>query len=127
MGQAVACASVTQLTRVRSLVGTSLGQIFSGFFLTCKRNLRKLSAQMSPNIIRPSSSFHIHLVSVNEYLNGVYGLSVRVVSEIAPALSWSLIRGGPPCPCVVKKICTVCDINLISSSDRSLLCKARAA
>ena len=28
---------------------------------------------------------------------------VCVVSEVVPALSSSLIRGGPPCPCVVKK------------------------
>ena len=37
----------------------------------------------------------------------------------------SLIRGGPPCPCVVKKICLI--HNLIPSPDRSWLCKARAA
>ena len=32
-------------------------------------------------------------------------LRVCVVSEVAPALSWSLIRGGLPCPSVVKKVC----------------------
>ena len=43
VGQAVACMSVTQRARVRSPVGTSfLGEIFSGFFLTCKTNVRKL-------------------------------------------------------------------------------------
>ena len=30
---------------------------------------------------------------------------VCAVSEVAPALGWSLIRGDPPCPCVVKKVC----------------------
>ena len=45
---------------------------------------------------------------------------VCVVSEVAPAQSWSLIRGGPPYPCVVKK---VSDPKLIPSPDRSWLCK----
>ena len=37
MGQVVACAPVTQRARVRFPVGTSfLGEVFSGFFLTCK-------------------------------------------------------------------------------------------
>ena len=31
------------------------------------------------------------------------GFNVRVITEMAQALSLSLIRGGPPCPCVVKK------------------------
>ena len=40
--QVVACALVTQRARVRSPVGTSfLGDVFSGFFLTCKMNVRK--------------------------------------------------------------------------------------
>ena len=41
--QVVACALVTQRARVRSPVGTSfLGEVFSGFFLTCKTNVSKL-------------------------------------------------------------------------------------
>ena len=41
--QVVAYASVTQRARVRSPVGTDfLGEVFSGFFLTCKTNVRKL-------------------------------------------------------------------------------------
>ena len=48
-----------------------------------------------------------------------------VVSEVAPALSWSLIRGNPPCPSVVKKY--VCDSELFPSPDRSWLRKARVA
>ena len=51
--------------------------------------------------------------------------NVRVVSEVAPALSWSLIRGSSPCPCVIKKV--LCDPKLIPSPDRAWLCKAREA
>ena len=41
--QALACAPVTKRARVRSPVGTSfLGEIFSGFFLNYKTNVRKL-------------------------------------------------------------------------------------
>ena len=41
--QVVARALVTQRARVRSPVGTSfLGEFFSGFFLTCKTNVRTL-------------------------------------------------------------------------------------
>ena len=41
--QAVACTPVTQWARVRSSVRTSfLGEGFSGFFLSCKTNVRKL-------------------------------------------------------------------------------------
>ena len=43
MEQVVVCALVTQRARVRSPVGTCfLGDVFSGFFLTCKTNVRKL-------------------------------------------------------------------------------------
>ena len=41
--QVVACALVTQRARVRSPVGASfLDEVFSGFFLTCQTNVRKL-------------------------------------------------------------------------------------
>ena len=41
--QVVACALVMQRAWVRSPVGTSfLGEVFSGVFLTCKTNVRKL-------------------------------------------------------------------------------------
>ena len=43
VGQVVACAPVTQRVRVRSPVGTGLlGEVFLGFLLTCKTNVRKL-------------------------------------------------------------------------------------
>ena len=41
--QAVACAPVTQLAQVPSLVRTSfLGEVLFGGFLNCKVNVRKL-------------------------------------------------------------------------------------
>ena len=41
--QVIAFELVTQRARVRSPVGTGfLGEVFSGFFLTCKTNVRKL-------------------------------------------------------------------------------------
>ena len=41
--QVVACALVTQRARVRSPVRTGfLGEVFLGFFLTCKTNVGKL-------------------------------------------------------------------------------------
>ena len=41
--QVVACAPVTKRARVQSPVGKSfLGEVFLGFFLTCKTNVRKL-------------------------------------------------------------------------------------
>ena len=47
--QVVACAPVTQRARVRSPVGTNfLGEVFSGFFLTCKTNVGKLQAAKVP-------------------------------------------------------------------------------
>ena len=47
--QAGACALVTQRALLRSPVGTSfLGDVFSGCFLTCKTNVRKLQARMVP-------------------------------------------------------------------------------
>ena len=47
--QVVACALVTQQAWVRSPVGTSfLGEVFLGFFLTCKTNVGKLSAPKVP-------------------------------------------------------------------------------
>ena len=43
VGQAAACAPVTQRARVRSPVGTGfLGEVFFGVFLTCKTNVGKL-------------------------------------------------------------------------------------
>ena len=60
----------------------------------------------SPNVIWTSySSLNFRLVGMNEYVPVCIVFHVCAVSEVAPALSWSLIRGGSPCPCVVKKVC----------------------
>ena len=62
VGQSAACAPVTQRARVRSPVGTSfMGEVFTGFFLTCKTNVGSFRPPRSPNIIWPSlSSIIIH-------------------------------------------------------------------
>ena len=39
---------------------------------------------------------------------------VSVVSVVAPVLSWSLIQGSSPCPCVVKKVCMWYRVNSLS-------------
>ena len=52
MEEVVACALVTQRARVGCPVGTSfLGEVFSGFFLTCKTNVRKFGPASTPVII----------------------------------------------------------------------------
>ena len=56
--QVVACALVTQRARVRSPVGTScLGEVFSGFFLACKMNVRKLQ---TPNV----PEYHLAIIII---------------------------------------------------------------
>ena len=90
---------------------------FSGGFLTCKTNVKKLYA--APPMV-PRTSFdhhnhpyHVRLVTMNEWVNGIV-FNVCVVSEVAPALSWSFIWGGPPCFCVVKKVCMWSKVNPLS-------------
>ena len=59
--QVVACALVTQWARVRSPVGTRfLSEVFSGFFITCKTNVRKLEAPKVPE-------YHLGVVIVIQY------------------------------------------------------------
>ena len=59
--QVVACALVTQRARVRYPVGTGfLGEVFSGFFLACKTNVRKLSAPTVPE-------YHLAVVIIIPY------------------------------------------------------------
>ena len=58
MEQVVACALLMQRARVRSPVGISfLGEVFSGFFLTCKTNVWKLLGPQGP---RRSYGHHYH-------------------------------------------------------------------
>ena len=66
--QVVACASVTQRARIRSLVGTSfLGEVFSGFFLTCQTNVRKLSAHKVPE-------YHLAIIIIHHFITGANDL-----------------------------------------------------
>ena len=63
VGQAAACAPVTQRARVRSPVGTGfLGEVFSGFSSPVRRMSGSFRPPRSPNIIWPSfsSSLIIH-------------------------------------------------------------------
>ena len=74
--------------------------------------------------------FGFHLSVTHTYINPYVCLvcivfHVFAVSEVAPALGWSLIQGGPPCPSVDKKSMYVIH-SLIPSPDRSWLCKAQA-
>ena len=69
MEQAVTCAPVTQRARLRFPVGISLlGEVFSGFSLTYKINVRKLQAHMVPRISfgHHNHPYHIRLVRMNE-------------------------------------------------------------
>ena len=62
--QVVACALVTQRARVRSTVGRSfLGEVFSGFFLTCKTNVRKLQAHKVPESHAAIIIIHHHFIT----------------------------------------------------------------
>ena len=107
--QVIACALVTQRAWIRSPVGTGfLGEVFSGFFLTCKTCQETFGPQ-GPRISFGRRNHH-SIFALLEWLSVCLVCTVfRVcaVSEVAPALGWSLIRGGPPCPCVVKKV--LCD------------------
>ena len=68
VGQAASCAPVTQRARVRSPVGTGfLGEVFSGFFLTCKTNVGKLYASEVPE-------YHYHYHHHSSFIKGVNDL-----------------------------------------------------
>ena len=90
--QAVPCAHVTQRARVRSPVGIS-GRGFFGVF---------------PRILFGRHN-HPFIFTLLQWM-GTWMLCivfhVCVVSEVAPALSWSFVWGGSPCPCVAKKVLT---------------------
>ena len=118
--QTVACAPCKQRVRDRSPVRTSfLGEVFSGFFLTCKTNVRKLQAYKGHRISFGRYN-HLFIFTLLEWMGAwmvCIVFNVHLVSEVAPALIWSFIRGRPTCPCVVKKY--VCDPKLFPSPDRS--------
>ena len=59
--QVIACALVGQRARVRSPVGTNfLGEVFSGFFLSCKINVRNLYAHKVPE-------YHLAVIIILSY------------------------------------------------------------
>ena len=79
------------------------------FFRGFSSHVRQMSGNFrpprSPNIIWPSqSSFHIRLVGMTECVLGVYSLSCLCCLGGGPGIGLILIRGGTPCPCVVKKV-----------------------
>ena len=119
MEQAVTFAVVAQWGRVQSPVGRSFqGEVSSGFSSPVR--------QMSQGRFRPTRSPQYHL-AVNGCVNDVYRLSCSCCLGDGPGIGLIPHPGRPPCPCVVKKVCRPCDPNLISSPDRSWLCKARVA
>ena len=126
--QAVACAFVTQRTRVGSLIWPSfLSEFFSGFFLTCKTNVKGAVGSQDPRISfgRYNHNFIIRLVRINGCVNGVYRLSCSRCLGSGPGIELIPHPGKASMPFWSKKY--VCDPKLIPSSDRSLLCKDRVA
>ena len=61
---------------------------------------------------------------MNGCMDGVYRLSLLCCLGGGPGIELIHDPGGPPCPCMVKK---VCEPELIPSPDRSRLFKARVA
>ena len=106
--QVVACALVSQRARVRSPVGTSfLGEVFSGFFSHLSDICQEILGPQGPRISFGRRNHHsiFALLGWLSVCLVCIVFHVCAVSGVAPALSWSLIREGPPCPCVVKKVC----------------------
>ena len=126
--EVVACALVTQRARVRSPVGRGfLGEGFSGFFLTCQTNVRKLQAPKVPEyhlavvIIIPYSPCWDDCVCAWCVLSFMFLLSRRWPRH------WADHSSGEALHVLVwsKKYYVI--HSLIPSPDRSCLCKARAA
>ena len=118
--QVLACAPVTQRTRVRSPVGRSSWVRFFGFFLTCKTNVRKLQAHNVPEyhltVNHPSYS-----PCQNERVREWYRLSCSCYLGGGPDNELIPHSGRTSMPLYV------CDSKLIPSPDRPWLCKVRVA
>ena len=85
MGQAVACSPVTQRTRIRSPVWTSfLGEVFSGFFLTCKTNIGKPQAPMVPEYHLAIIVIIIRLIIIHYVHRCVASGSMRACHAAGP-------------------------------------------
>ena len=80
-------------------------RFLSGLFLTCKTTGN--FSRQGPRISSGRHNHHSYSPCWNDWVSAycVSFFIFCVLSEVAPALSWSLIRWGPPCPCVVKKVC----------------------
>ena len=79
-----------------------------GFFRGFSSPARPMPGNLGPQGPRISFGRHYDpfLFTLYEWMSAwmvSIVFHVRVVSEVAPALSSSLIRGGPPCPCGQKK------------------------
>ena len=109
--------------------------IFEVFFGGARHHLRSLAPVMNeywwlwwPNDIRgtcgPKASWHLSYrwgkppkkkltqkTCPDRGLNPAPLRDLFVLSWRSPALSWSLIRGGPPSPCVVKNVCMWSKVN----------------
>ena len=125
MEQVVACTLVMQQARVRSPVGTGfLGEDFSS-------PVRQMSGNFKPprslNIICPSSlSSLLRLVGMTECVLGVYCLSCLCCLGGGPSIGLITHLGRPSMSlCGQKSIYVI--PSLITSPDRSWLCKARVA
>ena len=131
MEQALVCAPVTQRAQARSPVSTSfLDEIFSGFFSPVRqisgsfRHTRSPEYHLAVIIILPY--FHIHLVTMNGYVNGVSRLSCSCCLGCDPGIE--LIHLSDECfHDLVWSKKYIYDPELIPFPDRSWLYKARVA
>ena len=110
--QAVACELVTQRARVRSPVGTSFFGVFPHLSDKCQEALGPKRPRIS------FGRYYLFVFALSEWMGAWMAylvFHVRVVSDMAPALKWSLIRGGTPCPRVVKSsLCMWSKVNSLS-------------
>ena len=129
MEQVVACALVTQRARVRSPVGTGfLGEVFRDFSSPVRQMSGNFRPPRPPNIIWPSSSFHIRLVGMTKCVLGVYCLLCLwcLGGGSGPGIGLISHPGRPSVSLCGQKRMSVIH-RFISSPDRSWLCKVRAA
>ena len=89
-------------------VGTGfLGELFFGIFLHLSDKCQVTLGPQGPRISFGRRNHHsiFALLGWLSVCLVCIVFHVCAVAEVAPSLGWSLIRGGPPCPCVVKKVC----------------------
>ena len=115
--------SVTQRARLRSLVGTS----FLGVFPHVQDKYQENLGPQDPRISFGSYN-NPFILALLQWMGAwtVCIFHVHVVLEMDPALSWSLIRGGPPCLCVIKSLyiyiyVCVCVLFKVNSLSRQVM------